>query len=160
MHGSSEITPNSPRRMFVLIGIFIFAVFGHLALKERESLLMAWASRHWRPVTGTITAIADGSFSIDSASQYTTASRTKYPEDMLTVTYKIDGHMFITTNYSFGGHCDQPFALHRVGDHLTVYYDPKDHRRAVIRKGVPVSLLLCPLLCLLGAVWTIMRLFD
>lgn len=141
--------------MSALIGIVITGLFGYLTLGERQLLRLAWASRRWIPTDGTIAEIADNSFFIDSVNKYTTATRTKYSEDRLTVCYEIEGQRFTTTNYSFGGHCDQPFGLHHVGDHLGVYYDPTDPTRAVIKKGVPVSLLFCPFFCVFGLVWTL-----
>ena len=141
------------------IGIVITGFFGYLALGERELLRLAWASRRWIPRDGTIVEIADNSFFIHSASQFTTATRTKYAEDRLTVCYEIEGQRFTTTNYSFGAHCDQPIGLHHVGDHLGVYYDPADPTRAVIKKGVPVSLLFCLFMFVFGLVWTLTGLF-
>ena len=146
--------------MFTTLCFVVFCFFGRLALQDFPQLKLALASRRWRPVTGIVTRITDNSFAIDSASKYSSATQTQYSEDLVTVGYEVSSVPYMTRTYSFGGHADQPHCVHRVGDNLTVYYNPSNPAQAVVKRGVPLSLLLCPLLCLSGVglvMWAIIQ---
>lgn len=139
--------------MFFCIAILTATVFGYLSYQDRHQMSLAWASRKWLPAVGKVISIRDNSFEIDSASQLSVASSTRYYEDLITVKYEVNATVFTTGNYSFGGHIDQPWAIHQIGQAVTVFYDPSQPERSVVKRGIPVSLLVCPALFLLGLYW-------
>jgi hypothetical protein len=144
--------------MFAFFGFLLFCVFGFMTARERRLRRQAWSSRHWLPTEGKVIDVSDNSFSIDSVNQYTPATKTKYYEDLLTISYQVDGEKYVTTNYSFGAHVDQPFEMHRVGDRVTVFYNPNEPGNAVVNKGMTFSLLLSPIFTLIGLIWVIQAL--
>jgi hypothetical protein len=139
--------------MFFCIAILTAAVFGYLSFQDRHRMALAWASRKWRPTVGKVISLQDNSFDIDSANQVSVASSTRYYEDLITVKYEVNATVFTTGNYSFGDHIDQPWAIHQIGQTVTVFYDPSQPERSVVKRGIPVSLLVCPALFLLGLYW-------
>ena len=137
--------------MLTAIGIIVFIFFGRLSLLEQPQLRLALTSRRWHPVMGAVTCTKDNSFMVNLASGYASGHK----EDLLTIQYEVSGFSFTTQSYSFGGHLDQPFGIHRVGDHLAVYYNPSNPAQAVVKRGVTFSLLLSPILCLSGLGWVV-----
>lgn len=137
--------------MFIAPGIIVFLIFGRLTFLEQPQLRLAFASRKWRPVTGVVIDIEDIPFMVDPASRYASGSR----ENLITVHYEVSGVRFKTQNYSFGGHLDQPYGIHRMDQKLTVYYNPSNPAEAVVKRGVTFSLFVSPLLCLAGLVLVI-----
>lgn len=123
---------------------FVAAAGAWLTYHNRLRIREAWRSRYWTPTEGTVIRVDDASFEIDSVSQYSTARRTRFGEDRLTVVYHVSGRTFQTQNYSFGGHVDQSFGVFRPGQVVTVHFDPACPGNAVVRKGLPVSLALLP----------------
>jgi len=58
-------------------------------------------------------------------------------------------------------HVDQPLEMHRVGDRVTVFYNPDEPGSAVVNKGITFSMLLSPIFaffCLILVIWALMRL--
>jgi len=146
--------------VWVSVGIWATAalVFGWFTYLERHRIMNGWKSRRWIATEGRIVKVEDSSFEIDAASQYLPTKRVRFVEQELTVEYFVDGRRFRTQNYSFGGHSDQPMNQYNSDQSITVYYDPERHRSAVVRKGLPFTLILLPLGSVVTGIITLVHL--
>jgi hypothetical protein len=135
------------------IGLTIIAFFGFLTFRDWPTIRIAWQSRRWLPAPATVMDMKDHSFVIDSVNKYSAATTTKYVESEFMFRYTVNEVSHTSNCYSFGGHVDQLDAPFAVGNVTTIYYDPHDPSRAVVKRGLSISILSAPLLTILGVAW-------
>lgn len=133
--------------MFALLPLFP----GWLTWRARHLIWLGWKSRRWIRTKGKVVAVEDASFTIDAVRKYEPITEIRFESDRITVEYTVDGHLYRTQNDSFGGPATEPRNKHRLGHQISVFYDPQSHARAVVRKGIPGSLLALPLATLASA---------
>lgn len=139
----------------LIIGAVIFAVFAYLTYADRSTILIAWRSRNWSPATAEVVDMENNSFEIPSIGKYSSARSTRYVESQYTFKFDVKEVTYTSTCYSFGGHIDQ-YGSFSVGDSVTIYYDPADPHRAVVKRSLSSSILSAPLFCVLTLAWIIM----
>lgn len=60
--------------------------------------------------------------------------------------YLVDGRKYRSGTYCFGAHVERAEAAFAVGSVVKVYYDPRDPKVAVLKRGLQPSVLLGPAL--------------
>lgn len=100
-----------------------------------------WASRNWPSVEGVIVASSIG-INYSSSSNRQKSTDTTYSANV-EYTFAVDGEGYSGHRISFGEYAsadrsdaERFLRPYPKGQSVTVYYDPKSHRRAVLETGL------------------------
>jgi len=129
---------------------------------SRDLLLNGLRSYWWPKTKGKIIKAEDQSFFGPglAGSAATEVVSVRYPETGYYYEYQVGLTRYTGDTYCFGVHIDKEPACYLIGDHVTVYHDPIDPKRAVLRRGVQLGTLFGPMVVAVGvgySVWILFR---
>ncbi len=139
--------------MVALIGLGLWLLY-----LSREPIRFGLASYKWATADGIIVDSYDDSFTTDGLDSTGTG--------IVPVTnkatghlyeYQVQGRMFRSSTYCFGGHVDDAGAAYLIGTPVKVYYDPHDPQRAVLKRGIQFGALF-GIMPLAGGIFMALRL--
>jgi len=141
----------------MLIPLFIvFLVLLWMTWVDRERLSDGWSSYAWQPVKATVMDIRDEEIQVGHHDADGSHSRS-FRGRSYTYEYEAGGRTYQSMRYSFEDEGRHEMSVFEVGDLITVYHDPSDPRRAVIRRGLGLKSLFVPVLTLLADIWLFSR---
>src|SRR5438067_94520 len=111
-----------------VIGVGLIAYSVWLLWSQRTKLIYGWRSRHWQPVRATVFR----SRSHPKLFPHTWAALVSGPYCSYTFSYHVSGQTFTSTRYSYAVPDIAPSNLCE-GEHVTIYLDPQEPTRAVVR---------------------------
>ena len=114
-------------------GLALTAIGVHLTWSFGRDLHLGRASRHWREAKGRIVDRDAYVASLGGEGSIT--------ESAFTYTYTVNGVEYTSNRYDFAGRnaglgYGRGLPEHTIGEHVPVWYDPFDPRRAVLVQGV------------------------
>jgi hypothetical protein len=142
------------------ISIFGFAALGIWVLfSSRDLIRQALASYRWMDTEGTIIDSSDDSFIAPGIDRTSTGIvPVTYKETAHVYEYHVEGRTYHCSTYCFGAHVDLAEAAFLIGSKVRVYYDPRDPRRAVLKRGLLPTMFMGPAL-LAAAIYMAVDLF-
>lgn len=103
---------------------------------DRRRLCDGWSSRRWIPSEATILQILDTTSYMDTASQYRGSGVSRLEGRAYRYRYEVSGTLYESMRYSFEHEPREDMPVMEVDQQITIYHDPSDPRRAVIRRGL------------------------
>lgn len=134
-------------------GLTVFFVM--LLFIDRRRLLDGWSSQRWKPVKATIMDIRDDTSFMRTESQYRGSGVARLESRVYRYRYEVDGVMYESMRYSFEHEPREEMWLFESGQEITVFHDPADPRRAVIRRGLTWRSGWLPLLTVAALAWSV-----
>ena len=120
---------------------------------SRDLIRQALASYRWLNTEGVIVDSSDDSFSTPGLNRTDSGIvDVTYKETAHVFEYRVDGQTYRSSTYCFGAHAENAEAAFHVGSSVKVYYDPRDPKSAVLKRGLQPSMFLGPAL-LAGALY-------
>ena len=107
-----------------------------MLFSSRELIRLGLASCKWPSTQGMIVDATDESFTTDGVDRWTSVSSVSYNERTHVYQYQVDGRMYQSNTYCFGGHVDRAGAAYHIGTGVIVFYDPDNPERAVLKRGM------------------------
>ena len=128
---------------------------------ERSLILDGLRSYGWQCAKGRIIDREDRSFLIPGivGSAATGVGLVEYRETGYYFEYQVGMTRFVNDVYCFGVHLDKAIARYIVGDHVVIYFDPRDPRRSVLRRGLRLGTMVSIVPVVVGAGLVIWRLW-
>jgi hypothetical protein len=114
-------------------GLALTAIGVHLTWSFARDLHFGRASRHWREARGRV---------VDEDTYVARfGGRGSLSQTAFTYSYTVNGVEYTSNRYDFAGRNTGPGSVralrqHSVGEHVAVWYDPFEPRRAVLVQGV------------------------
>jgi hypothetical protein len=103
---------------------------------DRRRLCDGWASRRWLPCQAIILQIQDTTSYMDTVSQSRGGGVNRLEGRAYRYRYEVNGTPYESMRYSFEHEPREDLRALEVDQQITVYYDPTQPRRAVIRRGL------------------------
>jgi hypothetical protein len=106
---------------------------------ERTLFVQGLRSLRWQRTKGRIIDQEDRSFLVPGivGSAGTGIGLVQYLETGYYFEFQVGMTRYVNDTYCFGVHLDKAVGHYIVGDYVPVYFDPKNPRNSVLRRGVP-----------------------
>jgi len=117
--------------LFFLTGVWLLYI-------ERAMIRLGFHSYFWPKVEGKIVERSQETFVTYgvTGSAATALGDVQWEETAYMYVYRVDGRSYFNTNYCYGGWADRLEAFYNIGQQVTVCFDPKDPKQAVLKPGL------------------------
>jgi hypothetical protein len=103
---------------------------------ERRLIALGLRSYSWARADGVIVDCIDKSFVTRGGSAETGIRDIRWRDQDYSYEYSVQGEVYRSDNYCFGGWSDRRKASYRIGESVTVYFDPRSPSTAVLKPGL------------------------
>jgi len=143
--------------MALIVLILLVVAGAYFLYKERELIWLGFRSYSWPATEGEVVDSSDQSFVTAglTGSAATGVGDVRWRETAYGYTYSAGGRSYHSATYCFGGWSERITASYRLGEKVTVYYDPADPQRSVLRRGVTFGALFGLVLLIIAGVYAI-----
>src|SRR4051812_34610984 len=140
---------------FLLLGLYWM-------YSERDLFRDGLRSYRWRRTKGQIIDSEDCSFLVPGVVGIagTGIGLVEYSEPTYLYLYQVGQTDYLGDTCCFGVHIDKVKARYMIGDDVSVYYDPNEPRRSVLRRGLQPGTMLSTVPVVVGATALISILFG
>lgn len=121
--------------MYIIVLTALFVIGGWLLYSERGLIQLGIASYKWPKTEGKVIDSRDNSFAIEGVDGRFGVRPIQYRERAYYYEYTVDTHIYHSHSYCFGGWIDHAMAFYHIGTRVTVYYDPRYPKVAVLKRG-------------------------
>ena len=148
----------------IIYDISLVLTFGTgiwLLFLERHLIHKGMLSYKWPRIKAVIKDQRDESFYLTGFS-YTSFrdASIRFQQIAYIYEYKINNHVYRSSNYCFGGYSDRCDATFVIGQHIHVSYNPSNPKESVIRYGLMPGALIGLALILVGIFGLAIRLYP
>jgi len=139
----------------VLISLGVWLLYA-----SRDLIKSGLASYKWHKTEGTIIDSQNDSFTLPGINPNQGVSAVSYKQSVHYYTYEVEGRMYKSNTYCFGGWAETAGAAYLIGTQIPVYYDPEQPERAVLWPGVKLGAIFGILPICAGLIWLFFAIGD
>ena len=110
--------------------------------KERDMLRHGLRSYRWQRTEGRIIDTEDRTFLTPGVGRSgTSVGLAEYRETGYFYEYQVGRTRYVNDSDCFGSHVDKQTGRYLVGERVSVFYDPRDPSKSVLRRGLSVGIM-------------------
>ena len=119
---------------------------------QRDFITLGWQSRHWIKARAKV---VNSKFNQGIPGCGGLSVFLKQPHWIYIYEFHVSGHTYTNSRYSCAGGLDPSPLNLVVGEHITIYHDPTNPERAVVKPGLRIATIGPGVLLLLAGAYTL-----
>lgn len=135
------------------IGYAVACLAFWLMYMDRQTYRDAWRCRRWKSTRAIVTKIREEPFDVDVVSKRKRSRVERRKDRRYHFQYSVERTTYHSERYSFNGGLWPRPPVFKLRSKITLYYDPTNPGRSVVKRDIPPRLLLMPLVALGGVIW-------